>query len=113
MCRKETLEVLNMDLVSALAIFDGPRLGCDDDSQYLLVYSSMRPNERAPSTDTTLLFEAKGFSKKFSSLICLLGGGLLLQPLSCPKMRVFLFGEDQKLGSLERKGRGSFSKGQG
>ena len=63
-CIKEAQRVSMLDLRSSLASSDGPRFGCNDNSQYLLVHSSLQLKERIPSMEKRVPFF---FFFKFSS----------------------------------------------
>lgn len=66
----EPLKDRVQNLVPSLANVNGLRFVGDDDALFLLVQSSLHPEEKVPSIDTTFLFEAEGFSGKFSSPNC-------------------------------------------
>ena len=70
--RKESSKASNLNSASTPAIFNGTKLGHDDDSQSLLVCSSFRPKERATSTNSTFYLKQKvslgGFYLQFVSL---------------------------------------------
>lgn len=53
------------------------------------------PGERSPSTDVALLFEVEGFSSKFSSTICLMGGGSFTVASSMSKDEGFSSGRTE------------------
>ena len=70
----EALEGLSLALVPSPIVFYGSWLGCEDNSCPILGCSSLRPEKRAPFANIALLFEVEGFSSKFSTTVCLMGG---------------------------------------
>lgn len=101
-----------LDLESSPTFFSGTRLGCDKDSQSLLVHSSLRLEERAPSVDVALLFEAQGLFDKPSSPNGL-GWGGSSSISSFSKDEGFLFGRNKSLVPWREQDMGLLAVGKG
>ena len=111
MCTTKALKVSSLDLVPSLVVFKGLRLGCEDDSCCLLGCSSLRPKEGVPSVDVAILFEAEGFSGKFLTLVCLVGGRSSSLASSMSKDEGFSLGRTENLVPWREQGMGLLVEG--
>ena len=105
MCKMEALEGLSLAPMLSPIVFYGSWLGCEDNSCPILGCSSLRPEERAPFANITLLFEAEGFSSKFSTTVCLMGGRSSLATFMS-KDEGFSLGRIESLGSKREQNMG-------